>query len=149
MAGDPASRIIGYAPGVFDLFHVGHLNLLRQARSHCDHLVAGVFVDEVAARKGNPPVVPLHERLEIVRSVKYVDEAVADATPGMMEAWRQIGFHRLFTGEDSQGTSDGAQWQREVGGVGVEVVYLPYTTDVSSTTLRRKLQLLLGPDETP
>lgn len=136
-------RIIGYASGVFDLFHVGHLNLLRQARAHCDHLVAGVLVDEVAAHKGHAPVIPLHERLEIVRSVEFVDEAVADNTLEKMEAWHAVGFHRLFKGEDWKGTARGAQWERDFGAVGVEVVYLPYTTHVSSTKLRQMLQVLV------
>lgn len=137
------SRVIGYASGVFDLFHVGHLNLLRQARAHCDHLVAGVLADEVAAHKGHLPVVPLHERLEIVRAVAPVDEAVADGTMEKMEAWRQVGFHRLFKGEDWKGTERGRQWERDFAAVGVEVVYLPYTAHVSSTKLRRMLDLLL------
>lgn len=137
------SRIIGYASGVFDLFHVGHLNLLRQARAHCDHLVAGVLVDSVATHKGHRPVVPFHERLEIVRAVRYVDEAVEDGTLEKLEAWRQVGFHRLFKGDDWKGTARGAQWERDFSAVGVEVVYLPYTTHVSSTTLRRELRMLL------
>ncbi|MGW5849678.1 adenylyltransferase/cytidyltransferase family protein [Streptomyces sp. NPDC055254] len=139
------SRIIGYASGVFDLFHVGHLNLLREARAHCDHLVAGVLVDEVAAHKGHAPVVPFDERLEIVRAVEFVDEAVADSTLEKVEAWHQVGFHRLFKGEDWQGTERGVQWERDFGALGVEVVYLPYTSHVSSSLLRRRLQFLLDP----
>ncbi|MBT2448681.1 adenylyltransferase/cytidyltransferase family protein [Streptomyces sp. ISL-43] len=137
------SRVVGYASGVFDLFHIGHVNLLRHARGQCDHLVAGVLTDEVAGHKGHAPVVPLHERLEIVSSVKYVDEAVVDTTLEKMEAWRQVGFHRLFKGEDWKGTLRGAQWERDFAEVGVEVVYLPYTMHVSSTTLRKLLQVLV------
>ncbi|MFI6149318.1 adenylyltransferase/cytidyltransferase family protein [Streptomyces sp. NPDC051109] len=136
------SKIIGYASGVFDLFHVGHLNLLRQARSHCDHLVAGVLTDAAAGHKGHAPVVPLPERLEIVRAIAYVDEAVVDTTLEKMEAWRQIGFHRLFKGDDWKGTPRGKQWERDFASVGVDVVYLPYTAHVSSTSLRRIVDVL-------
>src|SRR3954447_23494742 len=81
-------RRIGYAPGVYDLFHVGHLNLLARARERCDHLVAGVVTDELATlAKGRAPVVPLNERLEIVRSIRYVDEAVAEVVPEKLDTW--------------------------------------------------------------
>ncbi|MFD9724148.1 adenylyltransferase/cytidyltransferase family protein [Streptomyces sp. NPDC059072] len=143
------SRIIGYASGVFDLFHIGHLNMLRRARTQCDHLVAGVLPDEVAAHKGSAPVVPFDERLEIVRSVRYVDEAVADTTLDKLDAWRRIGFHRLFKGDDWRGTERGARWERDFEAVGVEVVYLPYTAHVSSSALRRELELLVEPDGAP
>ncbi|MFH8475500.1 adenylyltransferase/cytidyltransferase family protein [Streptomyces sp. NPDC018000] len=138
------SRIIGYASGVFDLFHIGHLNVLKHARAQCDYLVAGVLTDEAAGHKGHAPVVPLHERLEIVRSMSYVDEAIIDNTLEKMEAWHQVGFHRLFKGEDWKGTARGAQWERDFAAVGVEVVYLPYTMHVSSTKLRRLIQQLIA-----
>ncbi|MGW5396405.1 adenylyltransferase/cytidyltransferase family protein [Streptomyces sp. NPDC003952] len=136
------SKIIGYASGVFDLFHIGHVNLLRHARAHCDYLVAGVLTDEAAGHKGHKPVVPLHERIELVRAVKHVDEAVVDTTLGKMEAWRQVGFHRLFKGDDWKGTTRGRQWERDFAAIGVEVVYLPYTAHVSSTSLRRIVSVL-------
>lgn len=136
------SQIIGYASGVFDLFHIGHLNLLKHARAQCDHLVAGVLSDEASGHKGRPPVVPLHERMEVVRSMSYVDEVVVDHTLEKMEAWRQVGFHRLFKGDDWRGTPRGDQWERDFASVGVEVVYLPYTMHVSSTQLRQLIQQL-------
>lgn len=135
-------QIIGYASGVFDLFHIGHLNLLRHARAHCDHLVAGVLTDEAASHKGHAPVVPLHERLEIVRAITHVDEAVVDTTLEKMEAWQQVGFHRLFKGDDWNGTPRGKQWEHDFATVGVEVIYLPYTAHVSSTSLRRIVNVL-------
>jgi glycerol-3-phosphate cytidylyltransferase len=138
------SRIIGYASGVFDLFHIGHLNVLKHARAQCDYLVAGVLTDEAASHKGHAPVVPLHERLEIVRSMAYVDEAIIDNTLEKMEAWRQVGFHRLFKGEDWKGTPRGVQWERDFSAVGVEVVYLPYTMHVSSTKLRQMIEALIA-----
>ncbi|GGT73071.1 MULTISPECIES: adenylyltransferase/cytidyltransferase family protein [Streptomyces] len=138
------SRIIGYASGVFDLFHIGHLNVLKHASAQCDYLVAGVLTDEAAGHKGHAPVVPLHERLEIVRSMAYVDEAIVDNTLEKMEAWRQVGFHRLFKGEDWKGTARGAQWERDFAAVGVEVVYVPYTMHVSSTKLRQMIHQLIS-----
>ncbi|MDH6223088.1 MULTISPECIES: adenylyltransferase/cytidyltransferase family protein [Streptomyces] len=137
------SRVVGYASGVFDLFHIGHLNLLRHAKAQCDHLVAGVLTDEAAGHKGHAPVVPLTERMEIVSAVKYVDEAIVDHTLEKMEAWRQVRFHKLFKGEDWKGTARGRQWERDFAEVGVEVVYLPYTMHVSSTNLRQLIQSVI------
>ncbi|WP_448316638.1 adenylyltransferase/cytidyltransferase family protein [Streptomyces sp. CO7] len=137
------SKVIGYASGVFDLFHIGHLNLLRHAKAQCDHLVAGVLSDEVATHKGHAPVVPLLERMEIVSAVKCVDETIADHTLEKMEAWRQVRFDKLFKGEDWKGTPRGEQWERDFARVGVEVVYLPYTMHVSSTSLRQLIQSVI------
>ncbi len=135
---------IGYAPGVYDLFHVGHLNILSRARSLCDHLVAGVVSDELAQQvKGRAPVIPLAERLEIVRSVRHVDEAVAEVLPRKLDTWRQVGFDVIFKGDDWKGTAKGEALERDFAGVGVEVVYLPYTVHTSSTILRKALDLLL------
>jgi glycerol-3-phosphate cytidylyltransferase len=131
-------RRIGYAPGVYDLFHIGHLNLLARARERCDHLVAGVVSDELATRaKGRAPVVPLDERLEIVRSVRHVDEAVAEVLPEKLDTWRQVRFDVIFKGDDWQGTPRGDKLERDFASVGVEVVYLPYTVHTSSTMLRQ------------
>ena len=93
--------LIGYVPGVFDLFHVGHLNVLRQARELCDVLVAGVVSDEVCELvKGVAPFVPLEERIAIVDSVGIVDATYAELTPDKVDAWREVGFRRLFKGDD-------------------------------------------------
>jgi glycerol-3-phosphate cytidylyltransferase len=135
---------IGYAPGVYDLFHVGHLNLLTRAREHCDHLVAGVVSDELAAGvKGRAPVVPLEERLEIVRNIRCVDEAVAEVLPEKLDTWREVRFDVIFKGDDWKGTPKGDKLERDFASVGVEVVYLPYTVHTSSTVLRRALDALL------
>ena len=131
-------RRIGYAPGVYDLFHIGHLNLLARARERCDHLVAGVVSDELAAgAKGRLPVVPLEERLEIVRSIRHVDEAVAEVLPEKLDTWRQLRFDVIFKGDDWKGTPKGDKLERDFASVGVEVVYLPYTVHTSSTMLRQ------------
>ena len=135
---------IGYAPGVYDLFHIGHLNVLAGAKARCDHLIAGVVSDELASRaKGRAPVVPLEERLEIVRSIRHVDEAVPEVLPEKLDTWRQIGFDVIFKGDDWKGTPKGDKLERDFAAVGVRVVYLPYTVHTSSTQLRRALDALL------
>jgi glycerol-3-phosphate cytidylyltransferase len=118
-------RRVGYVPGVFDMFHVGHLNILRNSLLVCDYLIAGVVSDERATCvKGNPPVVPEAERLEVVRAIRYVDEAVIEDVPEKLD-WR--------------GTAKGDKLERDFAAVGVEVVYLPYTVHTSSSMLRQVL----------
>ncbi|HET6634282.1 MAG TPA: adenylyltransferase/cytidyltransferase family protein [Streptomyces sp.] len=137
------THTVGYAPGAYDLFHIGHLNLLRHARDRCDHLVAGVVSDEMAERaKGRPPVVPLIERLEIVRSVRFVDAAFVETVPDKLETWQQIRFDVLFKGDDWRGTAKGDALEAKFAAVGVEIVYFPYTVHTSSTQLRRALDAL-------
>ncbi|SNS73280.1 glycerol-3-phosphate cytidylyltransferase [Geodermatophilus pulveris] len=137
------STVIGYAPGAYDLFHVGHLNLLRRAAEQCDHLVAGVVSDEVLVlTKGRPPVVPLAERMEIVRGLRVVDEVHAEVVPDKLETWRTVGFDVIFKGDDWRGTEKGRRLERDFAAVGVEVRYFPYTVHTSSTALRRALAAL-------
>ncbi|SDK41758.1 adenylyltransferase/cytidyltransferase family protein [Arthrobacter sp. ok362] len=139
---------IGYAAGAFDLFHVGHLNLLAQARQRCDYLIAGVVSDELLrATKGRAPVVPLAERLEIVRNIRYVDEAVAEVHPSRLDTWRDIHFDVFFKGDDWRGTEKGVSLEQQLSSVGVEVVYFPYTMHTSSTVLRRALGQILESEQ--
>lgn len=134
---------VGYAAGAFDLFHIGHLNLLRHAKSQCDVLVAGVVSDEMLRlTKGIDPIVPLAERLEIVRSVRFVDSAVAEVVPDKLDTWREVRFDVFFKGDDWRGTAKGMRLEAEFAEVGVEVVYFPYTMSTSSTQLRRALDAL-------
>jgi glycerol-3-phosphate cytidylyltransferase len=134
---------VGYAAGGFDLFHVGHLNILRRAKSHCNYLIAGVVSDEMlCATKGSPPVVPLAERLEIVRHISFVDEAVAEVLEDKLDTWRELRFDVFFKGDDWRGTERGDRLERQFAEVGVEVVYFPYTVNTSSTILRRSLEAL-------
>jgi len=131
---------IGYAPGAYDLFHVGHLNILRHAKSQCDHLVAGVVSDEMCElTKGRRPVIPLAERLEIVSHISYVDQAVAELVPDKLQTWKTVRFNVLFKGDDWRGTSRGEKLERDFATVGVEIVYFPYTMHTSSSMLRRVL----------
>jgi glycerol-3-phosphate cytidylyltransferase len=130
--------VIGYVPGVYDLFHIGHLNILRQARDLCDVLVAGVVSDEVCLEvKGVLPFVPLEERLAIVDAIGIVDATYAERTTDKLDSWRDVGFHRVFKGDDWRDTARGLALEEKVGRVGVEVVYFPYTAHTSSTELRR------------
>lgn len=132
--------VIGYAPGGYDLFHIGHLNVLRHAADHCDHLVAGVVSDEMLTlAKGRPPVVPLAERLEIVRSLRFVDAVHAETLPNKIDTWREVGFDVIFKGDDWRGTPKGQQLEQDFAAVGVTVKYFPYTVHTSSTLLRKAL----------
>lgn len=134
------SPLVGYVPGVYDLFHIGHLNALRQARELCDVLVAGIVSDEVCEQvKGLRPFVPLEERLAIVDAIGIVDATYAELTTDKLDAWRQVGFRRVFKGDDWRDTLRGRELERRVGTVGAEVVYFPYTAHTSSTQLRRAI----------
>jgi glycerol-3-phosphate cytidylyltransferase len=134
---------IGYAAGAFDLFHVGHLNLLRHAKENCDFLVAGVVSDEMLRTvKGIEPVIPTSERAEIVRSIAFVDDVYVETTPSKLDAWSNVGFTHFFKGDDWRGTDKGIRLEREFGEVGVEIVYFPYTAHTSSTRLRVALDSL-------
>lgn len=137
------STRIGYAAGGFDLFHVGHLNVLRHAREHCDELIAGVVSDEMLRDiKGVEPVIPTLERVEIVRAIRWVDRVHVETVPSKVDAWRELGFTHFFKGDDWRGTERGLRLERELAEVGVEVVYFPYTAHTSSTALRRALAAL-------
>ena len=136
-------NVVGYAPGAYDLFHVGHLNLLRRARASCDYLIAGVVSDELCQQvKGSQPVIPLDERLEIVDALDVVDAVHVELVPDKMMAWRELRFHRIFKGDDWRGTPKGDLLERRFALVGVEVVYFPYTQQTSSTLLRLALREL-------
>lgn len=142
MRGEMSKRV-GYAGGAFDLFHVGHLNILKHARSQCDYLIAGVVSDELLElTKGRTPIVPLAERLEIVRHISFVDKAVAETRLDKLDTWRAVGFDMYFKGDDWKGTERGLRLEREFAAVGVELVYFPYTMSTSSTSLRRALDAL-------
>lgn len=132
--------VVGYVPGAYDLFHVGHLNILRRARLDCDVLIAGVVTDETVVRaKGKPPAVPLPERLEIVASIAFVDEAVVDTSTDKRIMWERLRFDVLFKGDDWKGTEKGALLESSMASVGARVVYFPYTAHTSSTSLRALL----------
>jgi glycerol-3-phosphate cytidylyltransferase len=131
---------VGYASGVFDMFHVGHLNILRRARQHCRTLVVGVGSDEyVEALKGQAPVVPLVERLEIISALGMVDEVIIDHSEDKTLAWAERNFDVIFKGDDWKGSPKGLRLEKAMATLGVDVVYFPYTLHTSSTLLRAHL----------
>jgi glycerol-3-phosphate cytidylyltransferase len=137
--------VTGYAPGAYDMFHIGHLNVLKHAASRCDRLIAGVVTDEVVELvKGQPPIVPLAERMEIVRSIGYVDDAVADPFVDKFDSWRELRFDVLFKGDDWRGTPKALRLERQLAEVGSRVVYFPYTVHTSSTALRQLISARLA-----
>jgi glycerol-3-phosphate cytidylyltransferase len=135
--------IVGYAPGAYDLFHVGHLNILKHAADNCDRLIAGVVSDEMLLlAKGRAPVIPLAERMEIVRSLRFVDDVHAEVVPDKLDTWQEVRFDVIFKGDDWRGTPKGDRLERDFAGVGVEVRYFPYTMHTSSSMLRKVLAAL-------
>lgn len=124
---------IGYTTGVFDLFHIGHLNLLRNARSLCDKLVVGVTTDALVAYKHKRAVIPFEERLEIVRACRYVDAVVPQETMDKITAWEKLRFDVMFVGDDWFKNTRWQKIEQQLGGVGVKIVYFPYTQGTSST----------------
>jgi glycerol-3-phosphate cytidylyltransferase len=129
--------IIGYTTGVFDLFHVGHLNVLKRARDQCDLLIVGVTTDDLCQqRKGTKPYINLAERMEIVSNIKGVYSVVPQHTMDKMEAWRLHSFNRMFVGDDWKGTDVWNKLEFEFNEINVEIIYFPYTASTSSTKLR-------------
>ena len=130
----------GYVPGVFDLFHIGHLNILRAAREQCDWLIAGVVTDDKAYRaKAKYPVIPLAERVAILEHITLVDEVVVEHQPSKLDVWREHPFDVIFKGDDWKGTPKGRELESDFSALGVEVAYFPYTVHTSSTLLRAVL----------
>mgnify|MGYP001437199456 CR=1 FL=1 len=138
---------IGYTTGVFDLFHIGHLNILKRAKLECDYLIVGITTDELAlSAKKQKPVIPFQERMEIVESIKFVDEVVPQTSYNKMEAWNNLKFDRMFVGDDWKGTKEWIKIEKDLSQYNVEIIYFSYTLHTSSTMLRdilekiRKLQ---------
>lgn len=131
--------IIGYTTGVYDLFHIGHLNLLKSAKGMCDKLIVGVTVDELVAYKGKKAMIPFEDRIEIVRSVKYVDAAVPQQDMDKLTACKKLGAKILFVGDDWYGTEKWKEYEKEFERAGIRIVYFPYTRGVSSTKITEAL----------
>jgi glycerol-3-phosphate cytidylyltransferase len=130
-------RKVGYTQGVYDMFHVGHLNILMKAKEESDYLIVGVNSDELTERyKFKRPIVPEAERLEIIRAIKYVDEAVLVRTHDKFEAYKKYRYDMIFVGNDHIGEEKWKELERNLHDVGSKVVYLPYTKHTSSTKLR-------------
>lgn len=127
--------IIGYTAGVYDMFHIGHLNLLKNAKGMCDKLVVGVTTDELVAYKGKQATIPYEDRVEIVKSIKYVDATVPQADMDKLTMCKKLGASYLFVGDDWYGTDKWNDYEREFEREGIKIIYFPYTKGISSTLL--------------
>ncbi len=130
---------IGYTTGVFDMFHIGHLNILRRAKEQCDYLIVGVSTDEtVQSYKHKTPIIKFEERYAIVEAIKYVDKVVPQTSMNKMDAYNELKFDVLFHGSDWKGSAMYDEIINEFSKVGVDVVFLPHTEGISSTLIREK-----------
>ena len=136
--------IIGYTTGVYDLFHIGHLNLLKNAKGMCDKLVVGVTVDELVTYKGKKPMIPFEDRIEIVRSIKYVDAAVPQYDMDKLTACKKLGATMLFVGDDWYATDKWQEYEKQFEENGIKIVYFPYTKGISSTAITAALKSIRG-----
>lgn len=136
--------VIGYTTGVFDLFHIGHLNMLRNASEMCDKLIVGVTTDELVSYKGKTAVIPFHERLEIVRNIKCVDAAIPQLDMDKLGAQERLKFDIMFVGSDWYGTEKWRKIEDTLKERHVRVVYFPYTQGTSSTLINATLESLRG-----
>lgn len=133
--------IIGYTTGVFDMFHVGHLNILRRAKEQCDYLIVGVSTDEVVeSYKHHIPIIPYEQRAAIVEAIKYVDEVVPQTSMNKTEFLRQRHFDIMFHGDEWKGTDLYNQYEKEFEQYGARIVYLSHTDGISSTMLRETVR---------
>lgn len=133
-------KIIGYTTGVFDMFHIGHLNILKRAKEQCDYLIVGVSTDEVVEEyKKKTPIIKFEERIAIVEAIKYVDKVIPQTTMDKMEAWKQLKFDVMFHGSDWKGSDMYNHIIEKFNNVGVKVIFLPHTEGVSSTLLTEVL----------
>lgn len=133
---------IGYTAGVFDLFHIGHLNLLKNAKGMCDKLIVGVTTDELVSYKGTNAVIPFCDRVDIVRSIKYVDAVVPQENMDKLSMCKKLGASILFVGDDWYGTEKWKKYEEEFSIEGIKIVYFPYTKSISSSTIRKILDTL-------
>lgn len=134
--------IIGYTTGVYDLFHIGHLNLLKNAKGMCDKLIVGVTVDELVAYKGKKSMIPFEDRIELVRSCRYVDAAVPQYDMDKLAACKKLGATFLFVGDDWYGTEKWKTYEEEFAREGIKIIYFPYTKGVSSTQIQKALDVV-------
>ena len=135
---------IGYTTGVYDLFHIGHLTLLKNCKGLCDKLIVGVTVDDLVAYKGKHAMIPFEDRIEIVRSCKYVDAAVPQYDMDKLASCKKLGASVLFVGDDWYGTEKWKEYEKEFTKEGIKIVYFPYTKGVSSTKITEALKNTRG-----
>lgn len=133
--------VIGYTTGVYDMFHIGHLNLLKRAKEQCDYLIVGVSTDELVWRdKHKKPIIAFPERCAIVEAIRYVDQVVPQEDKNKFGAWEKYRFHKMFVGSDWKGSDAWNRFEQQLAPVGVEIVYLDYTDGISSSILRERIQ---------
>lgn len=136
-------KIIGYTTGVFDMFHIGHLNILERAKAQCDYLIVGVSTDELVQHdKNKTPIIPYDERAKIVESIRYVDKVVPQFDKNKFAAWEKYKFNKMFVGDDWKGTEVWNHFEEQFSAVGVEIIYLPHTDGISSTKLASVIKRL-------
>ena len=132
--------VIGYTTGVYDMFHIGHLNVLRRAKEQCDFLIVGVSTDELVQRdKNKTPIIPFEERKAIVEAIKYVDKVVPQPDKNKLAAWEREHFNKMFVGSDWKGTDAWNNFEKQFAPLGVKIIYLDHTDGISSSILREKL----------
>lgn len=132
--------VIGYTAGVYDMFHIGHLNILRRAKEQCDYLIVGVSTDELVLKDKNKiPIIPFADRCAIVEAIKYVDRVVPQIDKNKLGAWEKYHFNKMFVGSDWKGTDTWKHFEEEFNPLDVEIVYFDHTDGISSTILREKL----------
>ncbi len=136
--------VIGYTTGVYDLFHIGHLNLLKNAKGMCDKLIVGVTTDDLVSYKGKQAMIPFEDRIEIVRSCRYVDAAVPQYDMDKLTACKKLGATIMFVGDDWYGTEKWQQYEKDFAANGIRIVYFPYTKGISSTRITQALQQARG-----
>lgn len=134
--------IIGYTTGVYDLFHVGHVNLLRNAKALCDKLIVGVTIDELVMYKNKKSVIPYNERLEVVKSCRYVDLALPQTSIDKVESVKKLKASKLFVGDDWYANEKWESMEKELKSISCEVIYFPYTQGTTSTLINSTLDSL-------
>jgi len=135
---DIKNQVVGYTSGVFDLFHVGHLNVLKRAKALCDRLIVGVTTDELVSYKNSEAIIPFAERLEIVQSITYVDLAIPQDNLDKLEMWKKLKFDVMFIGDDWYDTGRFKDFEAKLAGVGVKIIYLPYTKGISTSDIKER-----------
>lgn len=133
------NKIIGYTAGVYDLFHIGHLNLLKNCKGMCDYLIVGVTTDELVSYKGKSSIIPFEERIEIVRSIEVVDAVVPQENMDKLAMCKKIGATLLFVGDDWYGSDKWNKYEEEFNKEGIKIIYFPYTKGVSSSKIREAM----------
>ncbi|MBO7199862.1 MAG: adenylyltransferase/cytidyltransferase family protein [Bacteroidales bacterium] len=132
--------IIGYTTGVYDMFHIGHLNILRRAKELCDFLIVGVSTDDLVQKdKNKTPIIPFEDRVKIIEAIRYVDKVVPQCDKNKFAAWERYKFNKMFVGSDWKGTEVWNKFEEEFKSIGVEIIYLEHTDGISSTILREKI----------